>query len=154
MDNTETVKTKRTVINVDQRVADQIVPRLDQTDFFGLGKATCARADLFLYAMAVGWDSQLKAPIQKSSTGGFVRTEYFTPKADVLIKVMHFKEIGFDNPDGLRDINEGYDLAESYANAGFQLIEGDLNDRIDSEEKANMIVFDLNKRYLELFGEQ
>lgn len=152
MDGTENARAPRTTITIDQRASDDVIERLDDTNYFGLGRQGCTRAELLLYAMAVGWESRLEVPINKPLSGGFVRTEYFSDKMIMLIRSMHFSTLGFDNPDGLRDTNAGYDLAERYANGGFQFIEGELDDRIDSEEKANMVVADLNKRYDKLFA--
>ena len=51
----------------------------------------------------------------------------------------------------MRDINAGYSLAEQNANAGFAFIESYANDHIGSEEKASMVIADLNRRCVELF---
>lgn len=150
-DETE-IRSPRTTVTIDQHVSDVVVDQLDETNYFGLSRARCTRAELLLYAMAVGYDSGFAVPINKPLSGGFARTESFSDKFTMLIRAMHFKEIGFDKPDGLRDINAGYNLAEKYANGGFQFIEGELNDHIGSEEKANMVIAELNKKYEELFG--
>lgn len=150
-DSTE-ARSPRTTVTIDQHASDVVVSQLDDSDYFGLSRAKCTRADLLLYAMAVGYDCGFAVPINKPLSGGFARTESFSDRFRVLIQAVHFKEIGFNKPDGLRDINAGYSLAEKYANGGFQFIEGELNDHIESEEKANTVIAELNKRYEQYFG--
>ena len=89
--------------------------------------------------------------ISKPLSGGFARTESFSDKVSTIIKVVQFAESDFDDPDCLRDTNAGYNLMEQYANGGFKLIEGELADRMGSEEKANKVIAELNKQYDELF---
>ena len=145
-------KTPRATVTIDQHVADAVIPVLDETDFFGLGKNSITRANLMLYAMAVGWDNRLKASFAKSLSGGFARTESFSDYLSTVVRVAHFATVGFDNPDELRDINSSFALLEQYANGGFQLIEGEILDKMETEEKANLVIADLNKRYEKIFG--
>lgn len=148
----ETFKASRTTITIDSKISNEVIPALDEENFMQLGKSSCTRADLLLYAMAIGWDSKLPIPIEQPLSGGFARTESFSSKVSMLIDVLHFSDAGFDNPDELRNRNAAYALAEKYANGGFHLIKGDLHDHISSEEKANMIIAELTERHMELFG--
>lgn len=153
MANDDSFRAPRTTVTIDQHVEDEVVDQLDENGYFGLGRPGCTRAELLLYAMAVGWESGLPpVPLNKPMSGGFARTESFSEKFAMIIRAMHFSHIGFDHPDGLRDINAGYNLMEQYANGGFQLIEGELRDHIGSEEKANMVIAELNDRYVSIFG--
>lgn len=153
MTEQETTKAPRTTITIDTKISNEVVTILDEENYMRLGKSACTRADLLLYAMAIGWDSKLPIPIEQPLSGGFARTESFSSKVSMLMDVLHFSDVGFDNPDELRDKNAAYALAEKYANGGFHLIQGDLNDHISSEEKANTIIAELNEKYQKLFGE-
>lgn len=152
MSEVEISRAPRATVNIDRRVDESLVGRLDETNYLGLGKSSCARADLMLYAMAVGWDAKLSAKLERPSSGGFARTESFSPLVTAMVRLLHFANIGFDMPDGLRDVNAGYSYMEEYANSGFRLIEGDLDSHLDSEEKANLIIADLDGRYEKWFG--
>lgn len=148
----ENISKARSTVSIDKRINDVVVSRLDECDYLHLGKSGCTRADLMLYAMALGVDSKISVPLKKPLDGGFARTESFSPKVSALIEALHFSEVGYDNPDGLRDKNAAYKIAEEYANSGFNFIESDL-DNMDSEEKANLIIADLNARYEKIFRE-
>ena len=152
MTEQEAPKAPRTTITIDTKMSNEVVAALDEENYMQLGKAACTRADLLLYAMAVGWDSKLPIPLKHPLSGGFARTESFSSKVSMLIDVLHYSDAGFDNPDELRDKNSAYALAEKYANGGFHLIQGDLDDRVGSEEKANTIIAELNERHKEMFG--
>jgi len=152
MSEVEITKAPKATINIDRHVDDSIIGRLDDTNYLRLGKSSCNRADLMLYAMAVGWDAKLPAKLERPSSGGFARTESFSPLVIAMVRLLHFANIGFDKPEGLRDVNAGYSYMEEYANGGFNLIEGDLDSRLDSEEKANLIIAELDGRYEKWFG--
>ncbi len=66
---------------------------------------------------------------------------------------MRFAESGFDDPDVLQDENGTFDLIERFANGGFQLIEGDLDENASSDEIADAFVCDMDELYKQYTGE-
>lgn len=145
----EGAKGIRATVTIEERINAELLGRLKEANYLLLREET--NAEIMKYAMAVGWESRLPVPLSRPHSGGWARTESFTPEMNMLIKLLHFEKIGFDSPDGLRKQNEGLDYVEEYANGGFNIIEGDLDDKLDSETKANMIIADLDNRYRKLF---
>ena len=138
----------RTTLSVDQRVKDVVVPRMDKPIFAGM-----QNVDRVILAMAMGFKHGLKPELSSRNDGGFVRVEYFTPRYKALAHAMRFAESGFDDPDALQDENGTFDLIERFANGGFQLIEGDLDENASSDEIADAFVCDMDELYKQYTGE-
>ena len=145
---------KRAIVTIEQRLGKVVIPELDESDYLGLGKQSSTRADLMLFAFALGWAHGLSAPTQKPFGGGLARTESFSEKLNTLIKTVHLDSLGIDHIDGLADHGEALSLFESYVNGGLGLIEGEIEEKVSTEERANTIVAELDRRYNELFGRQ
>lgn len=143
---------KRAISTIEQRLGNELIPELDRTDYLGLGKQSSTRADLMLFAFAVGWTHRLSAPTNKPYGGGLARIESFSEKQNMLIKLVRLDSLGMDHIDGLSDHGKALDLFESYVNGGLELIEGELQERTETEERANAIIAELDQRYVELFG--
>lgn len=139
-------------INVDSKMQETVVSVIDDTDYLLLSKSTVPHGELFLYAMALGWSKKLKPKIDKSSSGGFIRSESFSPKLSALIEAVHYAVVGFDSPDELRDHKKSFKIAEKYANGGFHLLEGEIASNADTETTANELVAEMNEKWEEWFG--
>ena len=142
----------RSILGIDETVAENVIKTIDDTNFFYLGTSNCSRSELMMYAMAIGRFYNFAVPIKKALSGGFARTSYFNEQMKTMIKLLHLSKIGFDNPDGLRDVNEGYRIFEEYANGGFNILKNDVNQKIDTDEKALEIFTELDNKYKEFFN--
>lgn len=145
---------KRAIATIEQRLGKVVIPLLDETDYLGLGKQSSTRADLMLFAFAMGWAHRLSVPMQKPFGGGLARTESFSEKLNALIRAVHLDSLGPDHIDGLADHGEALDIFESYVNGGLELIEGEIEEKVTTEERANTMVAELDRRYEELFGKR
>lgn len=149
---TEPTKTPAT-INIDARMQDDVVNAIDDSDYMLLSKSTVPHGELFLYAMALGWSKKLNPEIEKASSGGFIRSESFSPKLSSLIEAVHYAVIGFDSPDGLRDHKRSFKVAERYANGGFHLLEGAISDgNVGTETTSNELIAEMNEKWDEWFS--
>ena len=143
-----------TTINIDKRMQDDVVSPIDECDYMLLSKSTVPHGELYLYAMALGWDKGMNPEIDKPSSGGFIRSESFSPKLTTLINAIHYAVVGFESPDSLRDHKAAFKLAEQYANGGFHLLEGELSGKADTEVTANDLIAEMNEKWQSWFGEK
>ena len=138
-------------VYVETKIMNEVINAgLGEEGYLLLGKSTCQRADLFLFAMALGWAKKLKPKLEKPI--GLARRESFSGKVSTAIDAVHFAEIGYDSPDGLRNRSEAFDLAERYANGGFHLIAGEIQANKTSEEAAYELIEEMDEMHEEWFG--
>ncbi len=109
--------------------------------------------DRLILAMAMGFKHGLKPELSSRNEGGFIRTEYLTPRYHALVRAMSFADAGFDDPDVLQDENGTFDLTEHYANGGFKLIEGDLDENASSDEIADGFICEMDELYKQYVSE-
>ena len=140
-------------ISIDSKMQDVVVNIIDDTDYMLLSKSTVPHGELFLYAMALGWNKKLKPEMDKPTSGGFIRSESFSPKLSTLIETVHYAVVGFDSPDELRDHRKSFKIAEQYANGGLHLLEGEVAGSIDTETTANELIAEMNDMWDEWFDE-
>jgi hypothetical protein len=124
--------------------AKELADRLDTNDYFGLGKASINRSELFLFAMALGVETGLDTQIINPYSGGLILDKSIDNKTRSL---MHAEFLfSFSDPnkelDRITDKGGVYKMAEQFANTGFQILE----DYIE-KKKATDLVYDL---FLEL----
>ncbi len=123
-------------IYIDSYVQSKIIPQIDDLDFMKLGKSSCDRSDLFLFAVAIGIENGQRKPLKKRVD--FIRSEtldYFkraTLRSILINQLIHDNEI-----ENLDDDSLAYQYAEEYANTGFYVLNdmiSTLNNGIDSNE--------------------
>lgn len=141
-------------INIDQKMQEDVVGVIDEHDYMLLGKSTVPHSELYMFAMALGWDKKLNPEMEKPASGGFIRSESFPPKLSALIDAVHYAVVGFESPDSLRDHRASFKLAEKYANGGFHLLAGDLSGKVDTETVANDLIAEMNEKWEEWFGDR
>lgn len=135
--------------------AKELVDRLDELDYFGLGKVTINRSELFLFAMALGAEVGMETQVVNPYTGGFVLDKSIDSKTQAVMCAQYLAS--FSDPekelDNIMDKGRVYKMAEQYANTGFKIIE----DYIENK-KANDLVIDLflelDDQYAKLWGEK
>ena len=138
-------------VTIEASVEKSVIEVLDDTKFMLLDKASTNHEELFYYALALGWDKQVNLDVAKPKSGGFIRTESFSTKLSSVIEAIHYSTLGLDNPDGLVDHKEAYKNAEQFANGGFHLLEGELEQNKDTEVYANELIAEMNDKWNQLF---
>ena len=141
-------------LSVDQRIGDVVIPRFDELEFFSKreGQSRIEARDLFTFAFALGFHNGLPIKLSSKKGGGFLRTEYISDRQKVLMRSVHYSRSHFEDADSLRDLHTTYALAEEYANGGFQILEGELDRNVGSEEMANTFIQEMDKLYEEYTG--
>ena len=144
--------------NVENYVLDKIVKQIDDKKFLGLGKGKAdddmaSRAELFLFAMAIGLNEGKRRPLGASR--GFVQDTaipgngdfYGVSNAMSLIFSVALSELRKeDKADNIHDMAEARRIAQEYANTGFYVIEKWLNDKnLDEETIMNKLIAKMNK---------
>jgi hypothetical protein len=89
----------------------------------GAEKATPSNAELFLFAMAFGFQAGNRAAISKGSGNG-VRVEYLRPEHEVLMAAIQLSVTG--STASLPDLDERYSIAEEFAEGGIRLLSAEL----------------------------
>lgn len=141
--------TAQAVLNVDERVFNDVIPRMNELDFFSkaAGGRRVENRETFQFAFAVGFHNDLPVGISEKHQGGFVRTSYLSSDQTVLMKAAHYAQSDYSDAETLRNERDTYDLAEAYSNGGFQVIEGDLDSNMSSEEIANALIKEMDELY-------
>lgn len=145
---------------IENYVNDHIVPRIDEKKFLGLGKGKgdgsediASRSELFLFAMAIGINEGVRTPLATAhgfildtslpGTGDF----YGIGNAMSLIFSLALSELRKENKtDQVHDLEVARKIAQEYANTGFHIIEGWLDDKnIDEETIMNKTIAKMNR---------
>lgn len=144
--------------SVENYVLDNIIKQIDDKKFLGLGKGKAdddmaSRAELFLFAMAIGLNEGRRKPLGASR--GLVQDSaipgngnfYGVSNAMSLIFSLALSELRKEgNAENIHDLNEARKIAQEYANTGFYVIEGWLNDKnLDEETIMNKLISKMNK---------
>ena len=137
-------------IAIEQHFKDELVNDIREQNY--LGFESSHNEELFLYALALGWTQRMKPEVKRKASGGWARTESFTPKLCTCIDLLHYIEMGLDKPDELRDRKRAYKLAEEYANGGFLMMEQEMKSEPDSEQAAHELVEWMDRKYREFFA--
>lgn len=131
------------VMDIDECVFDNTVQGMKDFDFF----KGASNSELFHFAFALGAAHGMEVPIVRKRSGGFARTESFSPKLISAIIALHVEKEGAANPDVVCNQAAAFAEAGRYANGGFQLIEGDLKGNPTAETYANRLLNELDKKY-------
>lgn len=139
------------LFNVDEHVYSEVVDEIDRLNWLRLGRNSTTRGGLLLFAMALGWRNGLKVDLKKVHSGGFARRESFSPDVPVVINAVHFADLGYENIDELRYIDDAYDVCEKYVNGGFGLIEGEMNRGVTTEEFTAELIEEMDLLHAKWF---
>lgn len=149
---TENQNKMPTTLSVDSQIKDSVIPQLEDRPFF----QGMQNMDLLVYAMARGFHGQMELELKKRNDGGYVRTEQLKDgsPAKALAYSALFSKSDFKEPETLLNARELCLLMERYANGGFQLLDGDLQQGMTDDEMANRCIADMDELYEEYFGQQ
>lgn len=126
------------------------VTKIDEDNYFELGKQSTPRLSLYMLAGAVGIETGLASPL--ASKTSFVRGSYIDQRTKALLTAFAVNRlVANDEPiEMIKDdsfVNQGI---EAYANTGLFTI-GGYADEKSEEILTNEWIIDLDKRYEELF---
>lgn len=141
-------------------VIDNIVPRIDERKFLGLGKGkidggegVTSRSELFLFAMAIGVTEGVRTPLKTAK--GFILDTSFPGTGDFygignamsLVFSLALSELRKENKaDLVHDLEVSRTIAQEYANTGFYMIEKWLNDKdLEEETIMNRLIAKMNR---------
>ncbi len=128
--------------------AKELVDSLDEREYFGLGKSTINRAELFLFAMALGVESGMATQVMNPYSGGFILDKSIDSKTrSIMYAQCLFALTDPDNDlDSITDKGRVYKAAEQYANTGFEIIEDYVKTKKTTELVLNLFL-ELDEQY-------
>ena len=136
-------------LHIENKVNDNIIPRIETAKLLGLDKENSERIDLFLFAMALGIKQGYRTPL--TSKHGFILATSIQSNdlGMALIESLHVSEARAANEDEkIGNQDEAFAVAEEYANTGFHQISKWLdqyNDK-DSDELLWDLINQMNER--------
>jgi len=124
--------------------AKQLLEKIDEENYFGLGLKGSTRSELFLFAMSLGAETNRKTEITHPYSGGLILEKSIDSKTKALMYAQYIASL--EDPDSgldsIRNKSLVYKAAEQYANTGFEIIANYFDTK-----KAEDLVWDL---FLEL----
>ncbi len=109
----------------------RIIEQLDTSNYLGLSKQDATRSDLFLFAMALGVETQSSEELANSI--GLTLSKSLTAETKAIFFASYINEIsGEENLDEIGNQEAVFKRAQEYANAGFHIIEGYQNTTKDN----------------------
>lgn len=128
--------------------AKQLIEKIDEIDYMGLGTKSITRSELFLFAMSLGVESKTKTKIVNAYTGGLVLDKSIDnrTKASMYSLFISLLEDPSNELDKTTDKTEIYKMAEQYANTGFEIIE-DYYDNKKDEDLLWDLFLELDSQY-------
>lgn len=127
--------------------AKQLLDKVEESNYIGLankGGAGVSRSEIFLFAMALGAESESPTEVKNPYAGGLVLDKSIDSKTQAAMYAQYISQLSEpeNELDEITKKGEVYKLAEKYANTGFEYIE----EYIDTK-KPETLVWDL---FLEL----
>jgi uncharacterized protein YozE (UPF0346 family) len=102
----------------------QLLEKIDEINYMGLGLKKITRSELFLFAMSLGVESKTRTDIINPYTGGLILEKSIDGKTHALMYSQFI--VSLKDPenelDKIADKEYVYKMAEQYANAGFEII--------------------------------
>ncbi len=139
------------IINYTNR-AREVVEAIDKNSYFelgGKGSDGIHRINLYLVAMAIGIDS---SPYPLSNKNSFIRGSALDHVPLSILKAFYVQKKldAGESIAGVTDLAEVFSMSEPYANGGFEVLGGYVND-VDDDKLLKEWIADLNERHHELF---
>lgn len=144
----------RQTINIEKSANNGVVKDIDKSDFLGLGNSSTSRGDLFLFATALGLSEGRRKPLANKES--FVRTSY-VEKEFPLYRCLLFKDSiqnNLDNIDLIQEMDNSFNIAEEYANVGFEKLKEILSQKTDDFLFAQRLIMQNDKMAEKLEFEQ
>lgn len=129
-------------LHIENKVNNEIIPRIDKSLILGLDNSHADRIELFLFAVALGLKVGTRTPL--ASKHGFIQASAVSGNDSAMalmdsLLVSEARDANEDEKIGNRD--EAFYVAEEYANTGFRTIEKWLNEYNDKD--SDELLWDL-----------
>ena len=134
--------------------AKKTVDLIDKSFFFNLDEKSISRADLMRFAIALGYVQGYTSNLEGRVS--FVRTEYIREDIRVFASLYYDHEIakGDKGIETITDENAILDIAEGYAETGFNVLASILQDNHDSENYSLKLIHEMDKMIKDYFPEE
>lgn len=134
--------------------AKQLLEKIEESNYIGLanrGGAGVSRSEIFLFAMALGAESNSPTELKNPYPGGLVQDKSIDGKTKAVIYSQFISRLTDpeNELDKIGNKGEVYKLAEQYANTGFQCIEEYLGTK-KPESLLWDLFLELDEQYNEL----
>lgn len=128
--------------------AKKVIERIDKEKFLGLDNSETSRTDLFLFAMALGLETGIQMPLTNKE--GLTRSSYLIKEEALLYSAFIGKIEDKDSIEECTHKNKVFEMAEKYANTGFDLIKTMMDTKSEHTNMLEMIL-ELDNKYEEYF---
>lgn len=131
--------------------AKQLLEKIDEANYMGLGLKGITRSELFLFAMSLGVESKTKTEVVNPYTGGLVLDKSIDSKTQASMYSQFISLLKDPNNelDAIADKGHVYKMAEQYANTGFEII-ADYLDKKKPEDLVWDLFMELDAQYEEI----
>ncbi len=129
----------------------QMLEKIDDVNYIGLGLKGTTRSELFLFAMALGVESKTKTEVVNPYSGGLILDKSIDGKtqASMYSQFISLLKDPENELDTVVDKSSVYKMAEQYANTGFEII-ADYLDKKKPEDLVWDIFLELDTQYNEI----
>lgn len=128
--------------------ANQLIEKIDEVNYMGLGTKSITRSDLFLFAMSLGVESKSPTEVKNPYTGGLVLDKSINgkTKASIYAQFITLLKDPENELDAIARKSEVYKTAEQYANSGFEYL-ADYLEKKKPEDLVWDLILELDKQY-------
>ena len=131
--------------------AKQLLEKIDENNYMGLGLKGISRSEIFTFAMSLGIESKTKTEVVNPYAGGLVLERSIDSKTQA---TMYAQFISLLNDpenelDAIADKGHVYKMAEQYANTGFEII-ADYYEKKKPEDLVWDLFLELDAQYDEI----
>ncbi len=134
---------------------DGVLKNIDRQNYFGLGNSDLDRIDLYTFAVALGYHRGLHTDLEGGKES-FIREENVMRNnirhAFTAIYFADHETESRENVETLVDSNVTFSLSDSYANAGFSIIQEYMS-QYDNHGLCMKLLSEIDKMYEEYQGD-
>jgi len=129
--------------------AKNIVEKIDQHNFFKLDNNSISRSELFTLAMALGITT-VPTKLENINPGGFVLESSIESSTKALMAALFIGKLpNLDMLDSLTNKDYVYNLAQEYANTGFEILDDYIENKKDTDLILDLLL-ELDDQYKKL----
>lgn len=143
-------------LSIDKKINDSVIPVIDKSRLLGLDKSSIDRIELFLFAMSIGVKEGHRTPLTASH--GFILESSILSNDGAMSEIYSLlvHEMRRRNEEEkIGDKDEAFNVAQEYANTGFQTISDWLTDikKKDADSIMWDLIDELDSKYAQCFPE-
>lgn len=133
--------------------ANAIIAKIDQEKYFGLQNNCISRSELFLFMMALGLSVRTPTRLENTHPGGLILASSLSSRTQSLMYALFISTLSGEDIDRVTQKDLVYEMAQQYANTGFEIIEDEMNKMTDKKLMWDVIQ-ELDNKYDELFPDE